>query len=179
MAWQDTGMTVMPNPRTFGRAINRRQSDDFALLRSHYVDNFSKAELRLSQLCVKLGLDKLDNASTGQKLKCLQNLKPSSQLSRALATKIARLCASWGRQVEIRNGIVHATMTVGTKASIDVAFFQKTSDAVAEHPAYFVLSADDFKSAIATVLDLNSSLTELLTEPPSQPQPKQNLKASA
>jgi hypothetical protein len=164
-------MSVMPNPHTFGRAINRKQSDDFALLRSHYVDNFSKAELRLSQLCVKLGLNKVENASTGQKLKCLQNLKPNPQLSRVLATRIAQLCASWGKQVEIRNGVVHATMTIGTKASVDVAFFQKTSDAVIEHPAYFVLSADDFKSAIATVLDLNSSLGEMLNPPLPQPSP--------
>lgn len=162
-------MSVMPNPRTFGRAINRKQNDDFALLRSHYVDNFSKAELRLSQLCVKLGLDKLDHASTGQKLKSLQSLKPSSQLSRALASKIAKLCVSWGKQVEVRNGIVHATMTIGTKANIDVAFFQNNSDAVAGHPAYFVLSADDFKSAIATVIDLNSSLNEMLI-PSAKPQ---------
>jgi hypothetical protein len=164
----------MPNPRTFGRAINRKQSDDFALLRSHYVDSFSKAELRLSQLCVKLGLDRLDSSSTGQKLKCLQNLKPNPQLSRAVTTKIAKLCASWGKQVDIRNGVVHATMTIGTKASVDVAFFQKTSDAVAEHPAYFVLSADEFKSAIATVQDLDNSLTEMLNPPPSQPRLSQD-----
>jgi hypothetical protein len=65
----------MHQPRTFGRAVYKRQGDDFARQRSRYLDIFSEAELRLSQLYIKLGLKKHDG-SFGQKVGELSSLKP-------------------------------------------------------------------------------------------------------
>jgi hypothetical protein len=165
-------MSFMHQPRTFGRAVYKRQSDDFARQRSRYLDIFSEAELRLSQLYIKLGLKKHDG-SFGQKVGELSSLKPSSGLSKTTTLQIRAICADLSRHVKMRNGLVHATMSVGTKSNEDVAFFQKTSDAATNNPVYFVMSFDDFAMAIEALNDLTARLQATVIRPSSPPQPKQ------
>jgi hypothetical protein len=153
-------MSLMQQPRIFGRAIYKQQSDDFARQRSRYVDEFSKVELRLSQLYIKLGLTKIES-SFGQKVGELNSLRPSPGLSKATASQIRSISADLSRHIKMRNGIVHATMTVGTKSSEDVAFFQKISDAAAANPIYFVMSFDDFANAIEAMQDLSERLDQM------------------
>jgi hypothetical protein len=166
-------MSIMTNPRTFGRAINRRQGDDFARQRSRFLDIFSAAELRLAKLCLKTGLVVAENSTTGQRVQGLKLAKPSPTLSKSMANKIKAICADFEGQIKIRNGVVHADMSIGTREQEDVAFFQRTSDAAAGYPAYFVMSFDDFAVAIEKVGGLSQRLDELLTQPSSPPQPKQ------
>jgi hypothetical protein len=166
-------MSFLNNQRTFGRAINRKQSDDFARMRSRYVDMFSAAELRLSKLYLRLGLTKYENGSTGQKIGELKLLKPCSALSKAKASQIRNICNVFAKQLNVRNGLAHAEMLVGTKAGEDVAFFQKTNDAASANPIYLVMGFDDFSIAVEAISELTQRLNEALTPPPSPPQPKQ------
>lgn len=166
-------MSFLNNQRTFGRAINRKQSDDFARMRSRYVDMFSAAELRLSKLYLNLGLTKYENGSTGQKIGELKLLKPCSTLSKAKVKQIRDICSGFVQQLNIRNGLAHATMFVGTKAYEDVAFFQKTNDAASSNPIYLVMGFDDFSIAIEVINEITCSLDKTLTPPSSPPQPKQ------
>jgi hypothetical protein len=156
-------MSFMQQPRTFGRAIYKRQSDDFARQRSRFVDEFSKAELCLAQLYLKLGLTKIES-SFGQKVGEMSLLKPSPGLSKATSTQIRNICADLSRHIKMRNGIVHATMSVGTRSGEDVAFFQKISDAAVANPVYFVMSFDDFARAIEAMDNLTERLTILLNQ---------------
>lgn len=165
-------MNFMQQPRTFGKAVQRRQSDDFARMRSRYLDIFSQTELRLAQLYLKLGFNKVDS-SVGQKIGELSALKPSNSVSKTVTKQIHVICRDLSRQVKIRNGMAHATMSVGTKSGEDVSFFQKASDAAADHPVYFVMTFDDFSNAIDTINDVTAKLNSVLTPPPSQPPPKQ------
>ena len=165
-------MSFMQQPRTFGRAIYKRQSDDFARQRSRYVDIFSETELRLSQLYIKLGLKKHDG-SFGQKVGELSALKPSPGLSKATASQIRSICADLSRHVKMRNSLVHATMSIGSKSNEDVAFFQTTSDAATDNPIYFVMSFDDFAAAIEALDDLTDRLQATVIRLSSPPQPKQ------
>jgi hypothetical protein len=165
-------MNFMQQPRTFGKAVQRRQSDDFARMRSRYLDIFSQTELRLAQLYLRLGFNKPES-SVGQKLGELNALKPSHALSRTVTKQIHMICRDLSRQVKIRNGMAHATMSVGTKSGEDVSFFQKASDAAADHPVYFVMTFDDFANAIDAINDVTSKLNSVLTPPSSPPQPKQ------
>lgn len=109
----------------------------------------------------------------GQKIGELSALKPSHTLSKAAAKHIHSICTDLSRQTKIRNGMAHATMSVGTKSGEDVAFFQKASDAAADHPAYFVMSFDDFSNAIDAINDVTAKLDAALNPPSSRPQPKQ------
>ena len=169
-------MSFMQQPRTFGRAVYKRQSDDFARQRSRYVDIVSEAELRLSRLYLTLGLKNLDG-SVGQKIGEICKIKPSPGLSKATTRQIQNICTELSHHVKVRNGLVHATMSVGTKSDQDVAFFQKTSDATAENPVYFVMSFDDFAVAIESINGLTEKLQAAITPPSSPPQPKQAARA--
>jgi hypothetical protein len=166
-------MSFLNSPRTFGRAIQRKQSNDFARMRSRYVDMFSAAELRLSKLYLNLGLSKSENASTGNKIGELKLLKPCSALSRTKVSQIRDICSVFSKQLNIRNGLAHAEMLVGTKEGEDVAFFQKTNDAAASNPSYIVMGFDDFSTAIDAINELTRKLDEILTPPSSPHQPKQ------
>jgi hypothetical protein len=168
-------MSFLQNPRTFGRAIQRKQSDDFARMRSRYVDMFSAAELRLSKLYINLGLSKSENASTGHKIGELKLLKPCSAFSKAKITQIRDICRIFAKQINIRNGLAHAEMLVGTRAGEDVAFFQKTNDAAASNPIYLVMSFDDFSMAIDAINELTRHLDAILTPPSSPPQPSRGV----
>lgn len=165
-------MSFMQQPRTFGRAVYKRQGDDFARQRSRYVDIFSEAELRLTRLYLRLGLKNPDG-SVGQKIGEISKIKPSPGLSKATAKQIQNICGDLSHHVKMRNGLVHATMSVGTKSDQDVAFFQKTSDAAAENPVYFVMSFDDFAVAIESINGLTAKLQGAVTLLSSPPQPKQ------
>ena len=169
-------MSFLQQPRVFGKAVYKRQGDDFARQRSRYVDIFSEAELRLSQIYLKLEL-KNNESSFGQKIRELSALKPSSELSKAILGQICNVCADLSRHVKIRNGLVHATMSIGIKSGEDVAFFQKASDAAAENPVYCVMSFDDFAAAIEAINDLTERLQATLTRLSSPPLPKQAAKA--
>ena len=162
----------MQQHRTFGKAIQRRQAGDFARMRSRYLDIFSHAELRIAQLYLKLGL-KHPESSVGQKLGELSALKPSHALSKTFAKQIHIICRDLSRQVKIRNGMAHATMSVGTKSGEDVSFFQKASDAAADNPVYFVMTFDDFANAIDAIGGVTTKLDLVLNPPSSAPQPKQ------
>jgi hypothetical protein len=165
-------MSFMQQPRTFGRAIQRRQVDDFARMRSRYLDIFSQTELRLAQLYSKLGLKKLES-SVGQKVGELSLLKPSNTLSKATAKQIYDICSDLSQQVKIRNGMAHATMSVGTKSGEDVSFFQKANDAAARNPIYFVMTFEDFADAIDAINGITAKLNLALNPPSSLSQPKQ------
>ena len=162
----------MQQPRTFGKAIQRRQADDFARMRSRYLDIFSQSELRLAQLYLKLGLKKPDS-SVGQKIGELVALKPSHALPKTIAKQIHVICRDLSGQVKIRNGMAHATMSVGTKSGEDVSFFQKANDAAANNPVYFVMTFDDFANAIEAIGDVTTKLNSVLIPPPSPPRPLQ------
>ncbi len=170
-------MSFFNNQRTFGRAIQWQQSNDFAKMRSRYVDMFSAAELRLSKLYIKLGLSKFENSSTGHKIGELKLLKPSSILSKAKVSQIRDICEAFARQLSIRNGLAHAEMLVGKKATEDVAFFQKTNDAAAANPIYLVMSFDDFSMAIEATNEITIRIDAILNLPPSPRQPLQGVKA--
>jgi hypothetical protein len=157
-------MFLMQSPKSFGRAIYKRQGDDFARQRSRYLDIFSEVELRLSQLYLKHGLKNTEN-SVGQKIGELTSLKPNPKLSKMNVAKIKNVCANLSGQVKIRNGLVHSTMSFGKRTDEDVAFFQKISDAANSNPIYFVMSFDDFKAAIDALEFITSSLEELLNQP--------------
>jgi hypothetical protein len=169
-------MSFMQQPRTFGKAVQRRQADDFARMRSRYLDIFSQTELRLAQLYLKLGFKKPES-SVGQKIGELSVLKPSHSLSKTAAKQIHIICRDLSRQVQIRNGMAHATMFVGTKSGEDVSFFQKASDAAADNPVYFVMTFDDFTNAIEAINDMTTKLNSILTPLSSPRQPKQGAKA--
>jgi len=162
----------MQQPRTFGKAVQRRQADDFARMRSRYLDIFSQTELRLAQLYIKLGFKKSES-SVGQKIGELVILKPSHALSKASTKQIHNICGDLSKQVKIPNGMAHATMSVGTKSGEDVSFFQKASDAASDTPIYFVMSFDDFANAIDAINEITTKLNLVLTPPSSPPQPKQ------
>ncbi len=162
----------MQQPRTFGKAVQRRQADDFARMRSRYLDIFSQTELRLAQLYLKLDFKKPES-SVGQKIGELSILRPSHTLSKTIAKQIHSVCRDLSRQVNIRNGMAHATMFVGTKSGEDVAFFQKANDAAADHPVYFVMTFDDFANAIEAINDVTVKLNAVLTPPSSPPRPRQ------
>ncbi len=164
-------MSFMQQPRTFGKAVQRRQADDFARMRSRYLDIFSQTELRLAQLYLRLGLKKTDS-SVGQKIGELVTLKPSHALSKSTTKQIHNICGDLSKQVKIRNGMAHATMSVGTKSSEDVSFFQKANDAAADNPIYFVMSFEDFANAIDAINDITTKLNQILNPPSSPPQPK-------
>lgn len=166
-------MTIAQNPLSFGRAIQKRQSDDFARLRSIYVDKFSAVELPLNKLCIKYGIANIDNCSTGKKIRELSLLKPSSNLPKAISKQISEICVELFNQISIRNAISHATMVVGTRGNEDVAFFQKSSDAAKENPIYFVMGFDDFYRATEAIKILTLRLYETLNPPPSQRPPLQ------
>ena len=163
-------MSFMQQPRTFGKAVQRRQADDFARMRSRYLDIFSQTELRLTQLYLKLGLKKPES-SVGQKMGELRALRPSHSLSKTTTRQIQGICRDLSRQAKIRNGMAHATMSVGTKSGEDVSFFQKVNDAADDNPVYFVMTFDDFTNAIEAINDVTTGLNSILTPPPSQPQP--------
>jgi hypothetical protein len=164
-------MSFLDQPRSFGRAVYKRQSDDFARQRSRYVDIFSEAELRLSQLYLMQGLKHIEK-SVGQKIGELSTLKPNTSLSKARVKLIQSACTDLSYHVKMRNGLVHSTMSVGIKSSQDVAFFQKINDAAASNPLYFVMSFDDFTAAIEAIVKLTNRLSTLLNQPSSPPQPK-------
>jgi hypothetical protein len=162
-------MSFIHQPRTFGKAVQRRQLDDFARMRSRYLDIFSQTEIRLTQLYLKLGMKKPDS-SVGQKIGELKALKPSPVLSKTVTKQIHLVCDDLSQQVKVRNGMVHATLSVGTKSGEDVTFFQKASDAAADNPLYFVMTFDDFTNAIEAINKATANLSSLLN-PPSSPHP--------
>ena len=164
-------MSLLHQHRQFGRAISKRQSDDFARQRSRYVDIFSRTELRLSKLCLTLGLSNASN-SVGQKIGELKSLKASPTMSKTKVKELQYLCNTLSQQTQIRNAIVHSTMTIGNKASQDVAFFQKVNDEANGNPIYFVMSFDDFAKAIETITNISDLLDGFLNPPSSPPQPK-------
>ena len=153
----------MQSSKPFGRAIYKRQSDDFARQRSRYLDMFSETELRLSKLYLKHGLKNTEK-SVGQKIGELASLKPNPKLSKLHVKQIQSVCSDLSFQVKIRNGLVHSTMTFGKRENEDVAFFQKISDAANSNPIYFVMSFDDFKSAIDALELTTNSLEVILNQ---------------
>lgn len=164
-------MSFIHSPKSFGRAVYKRQEDDFARQRSRYLDIFSEAELRLSLLYLKHGLKNTEK-SVGQKIGELTSLRPNPKLSKMCVIKIQNVCSDLSHQVKIRNGIVHSNMTFGKRKDEDVAFFQKISDAANSNPIYLIMSFDDFKSAIDALESTTNALNEILNQPSSPPQPK-------
>jgi hypothetical protein len=158
-------MSFIQSPKPFGRAIYKRQGDDFARQRSRYIDMFSETELRISQIYMKFGLKNYEK-SVGQKIGELSSLKQNPNLSKLSVKQIQSVCAALSHHVKMRNGLVHSTMTFGKRTDEDVAFFQKISDAASANPIYFVISFDDFKSAI-DALELTTNLIDQMLKQPS------------
>ena len=171
-------MNAFSNPMSFGRAIHRRQRDDFALLNRRYNDLFSGMEVRLNKLCLQLALKDIDGATTGQKIGRLKLLKPSSQLSKANATKIKDICSRLSNQLTIRNSMAHGAMTTGIMNNGDVAFFQKADDAAASNPVYVVMSVEDFNGAIQAIITANDLLDSILIQPTALRPPHQAAKSA-
>ena len=130
-------MSFIEHKRALGAADPCPQFDNFARMRSLYLDIFSYAELRLTQLYQKLGLKNIDN-SVGLKVNELKDIKASHSVSKTSVKRIQSVCSELSPQVQIRNGIAHATMFVGTKSGEEVCFFQKASDTAMYNPIYLV-----------------------------------------
>ena len=163
---------------SFGRAIHRRQRDDFARLSRRYNDLFSGMEVRLTKLCIKLALKEIDGATTGQKIGRLKSVKPSSQLSKANVQQIGKICSQLSNQLNIRNSVAHGVMITGTMNNSDVVFFQKADDAAASNPVYVVMNFEDFNSAIEAIIAATDLLDSILVQPPAPQRPNQTAKSA-
>lgn len=169
-------MSEMPNNSQFETHASNWEHHDIRLLRCEYMNVFAGLETELFRVARKVQCNLSETASLHQRLESLGKSKPSSQLSSSNAAKLKGMVADIDSHLRIRNCVVHGVMTVGSNGSSDAVIFQNATDRSIGHPFYLILTVKDFQQYFDMLRGFSRLCEQIITRPPSQPQPSQGAK---
>lgn len=155
-------MTELPNQQVFRTG----SGDQFAAMRSDWLDSFAKLELAAWK-CLDLlsGTPQPADWSMAQRLQKLRSLAPGPHLSKDAAAEAMKLADRVQPVLKLRAMIVHASMTTGVHNGEPAAFFQNVKDAAGGMPVFLILNAKLLRDTRQWLDDLVASMDGLQPKP--------------
>jgi hypothetical protein len=164
-------MTYQPNAGHF-EAPRARSLEDFAIIRSDWMDAFARFEAAACACLVRFaGTCEARNVPFSQRLSALSSLTPGPHLPKKAKDLLTELAGSCQSLLTMRAAIVHSPMAYGERNALPAAFFQNALDFAQQLPLYVVMTESDFADTKADLTRRTRKLEGLLVSPSSPPQP--------
>jgi hypothetical protein len=141
-------MGAEPSQSQFGNTGCRQQ---FAVLRSDWLDRFARFEIEVCATLLAHNALKAGSPPFAQRLNDLQNLPSLAEKAPRL---LKRLIAERDALLLMRATLVHSAMQVGSLDRQPAAVFRKVTDAVTENPSYVVMAETDFRRTMEQLQSL-------------------------